>query len=250
MCISREGTGNHMVRRIARAIPPLRTAYRSLRDFSRRDPLMMALHAKIFERRRLKLPEIEAETFCPSIESVKIPAFHPFLAGEDTPLTDLFFLLGAAKARSARRILEVGTFRARSTYALHLNCPDAHIISYDVQVLPSLYRTALENNARVELRHSSFSASAAALKSERPFGFIFIDGAHDIRSVRDDSQLALEIVDPNGIVIWHDYRRTGYFAPELQVPEALELTRAGRQLFHVRGTTCAVYCPALSVAGN
>jgi predicted O-methyltransferase YrrM len=243
MSISREGTGDHMVRRIARAIPPLRTAYRSLRDFSRRDPLIMALHAKIFEWRRLKLPEIEAETFCPNIESVKIPAFHPFLAGEDAPLTDLFFLLSAGKARGARRILEVGTFRARSTFALYLNCPDAHIVSYDIQVLPSPYRTALENAARVELRHASFTASAATLQGERPFDFIFIDGAHDIQSVCDDSRLAFELVDPTGLIIWHDYRQTGYFAPELQVPEALEVVREGRQLFHVRGTTCAVYCP-------
>lgn len=239
-----------MLRRIARTVPPLRIAYHALRDFSRRDPLMMSLHAKIFERGRLKLLQIDAEALLPNIESVKVPAFHSLVAGEDAPLTDLLFLLTVAKARNAQRILEVGTFRARSTFALYLNCPDARIVSYDVQVLPSPYRTALEKTANVELRNLSFSASAATLQSERPFDFIFIDGAHDIQSVCNDSRLAFKIVDPTGIIIWHDYRRTGYFAPELQVPEALELVHEDRQLFHVRGTTCAVYCPAALSAAN
>jgi len=209
----------------------------------------MAMHAKIFERRRLKLPEIEAEALLSSIESIKIPAFHPLVAGEDAPLSDLLFLLSAAKARNARRILEVGTFRARSTFALYLNCPEAHIVSYDIEVLPSAYRTALEKADNVEFRHESFSDSAAALKNDDRFDFIFIDGAHDIQSVCNDSRLAFEIVGPTGIIIWHDYRRTGHFAPELQVPEALELVKEGRQLFHVRGTTCAVYSPA-TIAGD
>src|SRR5215467_5832696 len=113
MSISREGGGKHMVRRIARSIPPLRRAYRAVRELSHRDPLMMALHAKIFERLRLKLPEVEAKILVPNIESIKIPAFHPLVAGEDAPLTDLLFFLSVAKARNAQRILEVGTFRGR-----------------------------------------------------------------------------------------------------------------------------------------
>lgn len=204
----------------------------------------MELHRKIFESRRLKLPEVEAEALVPSIESVKMPALHPLLAGEDTPLPDLLFLLSVAKNRRPLRILEVGTYRARSTFAFHLNCPDAEIVSYDVQILPSAYRHELEKVARVELRHASFSASAATLKSEKRFDFIFIDGAHDIQSVCDDTRLAWEVLDPSGIVIWHDYRQTGYFSRELEVPEALELIRGDKELFRVRGTTCAIYCPA------
>ena len=59
------------------------------------------------------------------------------------PLADMLFLLNAAKARQAKRILEVGTYRARTTYALHLNCPDATIVSYNIQVLDGEYRRRL-----------------------------------------------------------------------------------------------------------
>jgi predicted O-methyltransferase YrrM len=235
---------NRTIRRIVRAIPPLRTAGRAIRDFSRRDQLTMALYEKIFERRRLTLPQAEPEVLVPSVESVEVPTFHPLLAGEDTPLIDLLFLLAVAKARRVRRILEVGTYRGRSAFAFHLNCPDAEIVSYDIQILSSPYRTELERIQRVELRHASFSASVAALRKEKPFDLIFIDGAHDLQSVCDDSKLAFEIVDPTGIIIWHDYRRTGYFEPKLQVPEALDFVREDKELLHVRGTTCAVYCPA------
>jgi predicted O-methyltransferase YrrM len=232
-----------MLRRIFRSIPPIRNAFRRLRDFARRDELAMAIHQKIFERGRLTLPELEPEVFHPKNLSIELPMFHPLSAGEDTPLNDLTFLLSVAKARQPQRILEIGTYRARSTFALHLNCPDAVIVSYDIQVLPSPYRDALREVSRVELRHSSFSASAPVLKVESRFNLIFIDGAHDIDSVCDDSRLAFELLNPDGIIIWHDYRCSGYFTRELMVPEALELVRESREIFWVRGTTCAVYCP-------
>ena len=82
------------------------------------------------------------------------------------------------------------------------------------------------------------------LKSQSHYDLIFIDGAHDIESVCGDSGLAFELLNPNGIIIWHDYRRSGYFTHELMVPEALDLARETREIFHVRGTTCAVFSPA------
>jgi predicted O-methyltransferase YrrM len=232
-----------MLRRIARTIPPLRKTYGALREFSRRNPLSLALYQTLFEYGRLTLPRIDPEVLGAETAFVKLPAHQPLFAGEDTPLNDLLFLLSVAKGRDARRILEVGTYRGRSTFAFHLNCPEAKIVSYDIQVMPSSYRTELEKSLNVELRHQSFRASADPLRNEPPFDFVFIDGAHDVDSVCEDSRLAFEVVDPGGIIIWHDYRHNGYFTNELRVPEALERVREGRQLFHVRGTTCAIYCP-------
>jgi predicted O-methyltransferase YrrM len=236
-----------MLRRTLRSIPPIRNTYRALRDLARHDELVMALHRKIFERGRLKLPEIRPEMLNPENVSVELPMYHPLSAGEDTPLNDLVFVLSVAKVRKSRRILEVGTYRARSALALHLNCPDAKIVSFDIQVLRSPYREALNGISNIELRHASFSDSVDILKAEPRFDMIFIDGAHDIDSVCDDSRLAFEILAPDGIIIWHDYRRSGYFTRELMVPEALELIRGDRRLFHVQGTTCAVYCPTLVI---
>src|SRR5258705_709034 len=102
-------------------VPSLINAYRALRDYRKHDPLTTSLYKKIFDRGRLKLKWIEAETLSSEAGAVTLPAMYPLFAGEDAPLIDMLFLLNLAKARKAMRILEVGTYRARTTLALHLN---------------------------------------------------------------------------------------------------------------------------------
>lgn len=228
------------LRHLAEAAPPLRRVYRTLRDSSQHDPLTRALYTKLFERGRLKLPIIEPEALFAEQAAVELPAFHPLFAGEDTPLNDLLFLLALAKGRGAKRILEIGTYRARTTYALSRNCPDATIVSYDIQVLSSRYREALEGNARVQLRHCGFTADADTLRREPPYDFIFVDGSHRFDIALDDSKLALEIVAPGGIIVWHDYRFNGYTTEELRVPEVLDVIVQTHPVSAVRDTMCAV----------
>jgi predicted O-methyltransferase YrrM len=227
--------------RAACALPPLINAYRKLRDGSRTSPFVTAFYRKTFDRGRLKLPVIEAEELAPESGSVQFPVFYPLLAGEDTPLIDLLFLLNLAKGRRARRILEVGTYRARTTCALHLNRPEAVIVSYDIQALDSAYRRMLSGKSNVELRHASFAASAAELRREAPFDLIFVDGSHRVEHVVEDSRLALELLAPGGIVVWHDYRPNDYYTKELRVPEGLEIIRKDIAVHAVRHTMCAVH---------
>jgi len=227
--------------RAASAVPPLLNSYRKIRDVSVTDPLATALYRKLFDRGRLRLPVIEAETLSPESGDIRFPVAYPLLAGEDAPLLDMLFLLNLAKGRQVKRILEVGTYRARTTAAFHLNCPGAEIVSYDIQVLDSPYRRALQNQPNIQLRHASFADSAAALRKEPPFDLIFVDGSHRVEYVVADSRLALEIIAPGGIIVWHDYRANDYRTRELRVPEGLEVIRKTVPIFAVRHTTCAVH---------
>jgi predicted O-methyltransferase YrrM len=226
--------------RAASSVPPLLNRYRKLRDTSKSDPLTTALYRKIFDRGRLNLPLIEPEKLGPECGAIQLPVFYPLLAGEDAPLLDMLFLLNLAKGRQAKRILEIGTFRARTTCALQLNCPEATIVSYDIQVLDSAYRRAVSKCPNVSLRHASFSDSAALLRQETPFDLIFVDGSHRIEDVVADSRLALEIVAEQGIIVWHDYRPNDFLTDELRVPEGLEVIRTSAEIFAVKHTTCAV----------
>lgn len=227
--------------RAASTVPPLLNAYRKVRDGCKTDLLITALYRKIFDRGRLKLPLMAAEKLAPESGSVQFPVYYPLFAGEDAPLADLLFLLNLARGRHARRILEVGTFRARTTCALHLNCPEATIVSYDIQVLDSPYRRALVNPPKVQLRHASFAGSAPALRQEPPFDLIFVDGSHQLEHVVEDSRLALELMADDGIIVWHDYRPNDYYNNGLRVPEGLEIIRQTAPVFAVPHTTCAVH---------
>jgi hypothetical protein len=230
------------LQRAACAMPPLINSYRRLRNGCKTDPLITAIYRKIFDRGRLKLPVIEAETLAPESGAIQLPVFYPLLAGEDTPLLDMVFLLNLARGRKAGRILEVGTFRARTTHAFHLNCPEAAIVSYDIQVLDSPHRRALLNQPAVQLRHASFVDSAGQLRREPPFDLIFVDGSHRLDDAIADSRLALELLAGNGIIVWHDYRPNDYYNDGLRVPEALEVIRKTVPVFAVAGTMCAVHC--------
>jgi predicted O-methyltransferase YrrM len=221
--------------------PPLLDAYRRVKDWKRNDPLPVALHRKLFEKRRLRLPERPPEQFSPAAGSIELPSFYPLFAGEDAPLNDMLFLLNLARGRKVKRILEVGTYRARTTYALHLNCPDAAIVSYDIQTLDSPYRAALLKRPNVELRHASYAGSAPVLRRESRFDLIFVDGSHRFDHVVEDSRLALELVDTGGIVVWHDYRMNDFSNDDLRVPEALDTIRQTAPIFAVTGTMCAVH---------
>lgn len=221
--------------------PPLLAAYRKAKGWARTGPLPVAVYQCLFERRRLKLPARSPEEFGPPAGKIELPANYPLFAGEDAPLNDLLFLCNLAKGRKARRILEVGTYRARTTYALLLNCPEAAIVSYDIVTLDSPYRRELLKAGNVSLRHASFAASVATLRQEAPFDFIFVDGSHWFKDVIEDSRLALELVAENGLIVWHDYRLNNYHTKELRVPEALDVIRQSANLFAVTGTTCAIY---------
>lgn len=65
---------------------------------------------------------------------------------------------------------------------------------------------------------------------------IFIDGDHSYDAVMHDTILASKVVNPGGLIVWHDYHDRG----TVQVKEVLEQLHArGRKIRHVEGTWLA-----------
>ena len=229
------------LKKIYLVTPILPSAWKWLKKYLQKDPLVGALYTKVFEAGKLSLPWIRPETLCSAADSIVFPVQYPLNAGEDAPIADMLFLLNLAKGRKAKRILEVGTYRARTTYAFHLNCPEAEITSYDIQNLKSKYRDMLMLEPRVSLRLESFQEAEDKLKKEKPYDFVFIDGSHRLEDVLRDSLLAFQIVSNEGVIIWHDYRCNGYSTDLLRVPEGLARLSASYSIYGVEGTTCAVF---------
>ena len=229
------------LKKIYLSTPIIPSIWRGLKKIVQNDPLATTLYTRVFENGKLSLDWVCPETLCPPTDSILFPVQYPLHAGEDAPLADMLFLLNLAKGRKARRILEVGTYRARTTYAFYLNCPEAEITSYDIQNLKSKYRDMLVLEPRVSLRLESFQEAEEKLKREKQYDFIFIDGSHKVDDVVRDSLLAFKIVANGGVIIWHDYRTNGYFTPLLRVPEGLKRLPAKYKIYGVQGTTCAVF---------
>jgi len=205
-------------------------------------PTLSSAWKACLERSRLKLPELPiSDLRLDTVECVVVPGLKQGDFDEDANLQDLIFLLQLAKARRVARILEVGTYRAKTIYALHLNCPSAFIRSYDIREIDSEYRRILEGKTNVQLCVGSFAKNGSALRGEAPYDLVFIDGSHRMEDVLADSFIAFDITAKNGVVVWHDYRKSGYWSPDLQVPEALHYLHNRFAIAQVKDTNCAIY---------
>jgi predicted O-methyltransferase YrrM len=216
-------------------------------DALKRFPIVEATYRVFCNFGRLNLPEINPDELANLSRDLIIPVDTPLSADLDCPNPDLFFLLLVAKKLQPHRVLEVGTFRARTACALKLNCPKATVVSYDIATVDSPYRLRLEELDGVELRIGSFAEADDKLRGEEKFDLIFIDGSHLFADVLADSRLAAKVISDRGVIVWHDYRPNIPVTHRLRVPEALDCfaKESGRKIYHVVGTTCAIHGPSL-----
>lgn len=223
-------------------LAPLHEAFWRIQRALISNAVFSAAWKSVLERRRLRLHEISpVEDLGLGSETVLFPGVKESSCDEDAFLEDLLFLLHLAKSRQCLRVLEVGTYRAKTTYALHLNLPRAFIRSYDIRRIESPFRALLEASTQADLQIASFADSRSQLQREAPFDFIFIDGSHRLEHVLQDSEVAFEIIAPGGVIVWHDYRKNGFIAPDLQVPEALEILATKHKISGVKDTNCALF---------
>ena len=158
-------------------------------------------------------------------------------------------------------IIEIGTFDGRTALNLALNAPDG--VSIATLDLPANQPTAFPIEAS-ERQYVDKPSSGDRLRSCHPrwrgaagrvaqlfgdsatydwsphygrAGLVFVDGSHTYDYARGDSETAMRLVRPRGVVLWHDY---GVWPG---VTRALEELEAGRNLGlkHIRGTSLAFW---------
>ena len=133
-------------------------------------------------------------------------------------------------AREAEQIFEFGTPTGKTTYLLAANAPQARVMTLtlspedldayqesagdtltdsiaakDVSRFDNFYYQGTEEEDRiVQIFGDSKEFDHAPHKGK--MDLIFIDGSHAKSYVESDTQKALEMIKPGGIILWHDYR--------------------------------------------
>lgn len=156
-----------------------------------------------------------------------------------------------------RRILEIGTYNGMTTLQMALNAPpECTIYTLDLPpdqepaIPPSeldrlvarsfrarfgtstgSYFRGREDLSIVQLLGDSTTFDYAS-RIDGPLDLVFIDGAHDYESKRIDSENALRLLAPGGVVLWDNYRDVSN--PE--VTRCLADLGAGLRLRHLRNT--------------
>ncbi|HWZ59570.1 MAG TPA: class I SAM-dependent methyltransferase [Gemmatimonadaceae bacterium] len=169
----------------------------------------------------------------------------------------------AVLARHATTMFEFGTCTGRTAFLWARNSP-AHARAYTLTLDPAhanLYQAAASDESRDEadalqetfVERYLYTGTDVAHKviqlygdsktfDDTPFAgacdLIFVDGSHARSYVMSDSEKALRMIKPGGIILWHDYRgphrARGVF-------EALNALGTRLPLIHIEGTSLVAY---------
>jgi hypothetical protein len=169
----------------------------------------------------------------------------------------------AALSRRARRMFEFGTCTGKTAYLWARNSPDDAIVTtltlspedaatytqgagdtaYDSDnaVKESKFQTFLYSGTPFEKKVVQLFADSKQL-DETPYvgqmDLIFIDGSHAYSYVQSDSEKALRMIKPGGLILWHDYR--GPLGGKGTDRALIELAKR-LPLRHIAGTEIVTY---------
>jgi predicted O-methyltransferase YrrM len=167
-------------------------------------------------------------------------------------------VLGAlAKLLTSRSLFEIGTYRGEASWLLAHNLPDARLWTLDLPDLEAADHLALELTDRNEYfmhweRGARYAGTPEAARITQLFGdsatfdfspfkgkmdFVYIDASHSYSYAKSDTEAALQLLAPNGTIVWDDYTYyPGLFAYLNELATTLN-----QPIVHLLDTRLAVY---------
>ena len=133
-------------------------------------------------------------------------------------------------SKISKKIFEFGTCSGKTTYLMGLNSSvDAEIVSMTLNpddlnnvkkkgkdnkvsfrniIQESIYEKFLFSDEEVEKKIKIIFQNSLNLEHDKyknEMDLIFIDGGHTYSVVKSDSEKSFEMLNENGIILWHDY---------------------------------------------
>jgi predicted O-methyltransferase YrrM len=181
--------------------------------------------------------------------------------GSDGNITTLELLLlnYFISKNNPLRIFEIGTFNGRTTINFAVNSKPETII-YTLDILPEQIHELEYNIEEIEKKYINKSEIGELYKkynsSEKnkiiqlygdsakfdfsPFynniDYVFIDGSHHYDYVKNDTEIALKIINRNsGIIFWHDYNEC--WRGVIKALNELYHENKNNNIWHIKGTS-------------
>lgn len=196
-----------------------------LSNATRREFLHELLTAGLRADAALRAPTVWIGVAYPEIYGLPVDlGTVTYRAGNVTPF-ELYCLVAIAQLRQPATIFEFGTYDGSTTRALARAVPGAQVYTIDLPTADSPAEMIAPVPVEVERRRelavgSAFSGEAEASRITQLWGdsrsfdytglegtidLVFVDASHEEAFVRSDTENALELRSPRGIVVWHDY---------------------------------------------
>jgi predicted O-methyltransferase YrrM len=201
----------------------------------------------------------------PGADGTFILKAFPELRGLTVPMGDVtytrsnmdpleqYFLAAIASKRRPRTIFEIGTFDGATTLLLARAAPEAQVFTLDLPPDSPALAALSESRAAPESAGSRFRDAPEAGRITQLFGdsreydfspyhgkmdLVIVDGGHTADCVTPDSENALKMVAPAGVVVWDDYEEG--WPSVIGSVDAVAL-RHGLSLVRLEKTGLAVY---------
>lgn len=167
-------------------------------------------------------------------------------------------------AKKARTIFEIGTCTGKTSYLFAKNMPEKGIvhtltlppdttseyshndgdsdIAMKFAISESQFDKFIYSGTDVEHKINQIFCDSKTF-DETPYkgqmDLIFIDGSHAYSYLESDTEKALNMLSPGGVILWHDYRNIEESA--LDVYKFLNNLSERIKLYNIDGTSLAVY---------
>jgi predicted O-methyltransferase YrrM len=184
--------------------------------FDARDPLPIVDH-----------PQLAEFLGCQATPNIVLPPIDTISLSGLGFVVPYALLAAITGSLNPKKIFEIGTFRGVGTLTMALNAPGAEIFTFDLPVHPSAddVQTLTKGDSEwVRLSRSSigfaFVDNVANVRIHQLRGnslsfepppelngtdLCFIDGGHSFECVKADTETALKILSPGGVIVWDDY---------------------------------------------
>ena len=186
------------------------------------------------------LPETNPEICIPDFSSSLISIRQCPVGAWSTPLIDVVVVVKCALGFRSRRILEIGSYLGHTARMLAENTDEATRITTldEFAEHGAAYRgTPLEK--KIDRRIGKISLEC--FKADEKFDLIFVDADHRFSSVLNDTEVAMNLLAPGGVILWHDYQQENHFHGLNDVPEALGIFSKSIPIVALKGTYLAIH---------
>lgn len=198
----------------------------------------------LLKRRRMALPTVDPAVLWPGFEEAEVTVGVLPKGDWAAPVNDTITLMKLAQAVQPRRILELGSYRGHTAKAFLDNAPDAQLTAVDIEPQHGeAYRDGPLAD-RVDRRVGAIGPDVLPVEERGRYDLVFVDADHRRDAAAHDTDVALEMVSDDGMVLWHDYSNWGWFTGDCGVPEVLNDLARRLPIAHLTGTNIAVHRPA------
>lgn len=195
--------------------------------------------SRLLKHRRC-LPELDPSCCIPRFHETEVIIRQLPLGRWSTPMADVVTIVKAAIGFGSRRILEMGSYRGDTARLLAENTgPDVRICAVDEDPRHGISYRGLPIGSKIDRRVGRLERGL--FPAGELFDLIFVDARHDFDSATHDTQIALELLAPEGVILWHDYQFNMFFNGLIRVPEALKQVARQHAVGALAGTWLAIH---------